>query len=152
MSSIPARQNSGSKYYYDFQRFVKSNDLLRYEIRNMTATIEQSTSSTEIDGEGGALLTKFSMVQSKPDEGDTEMFDGFEDEIEEDLDGSEDEADEEDDEDEMSVTLEQADLADSAEENIERASQALPQLDPKATWIPPPDSYDLFPFLLLLTL
>ncbi|KAF2239305.1 RRS1-domain-containing protein [Viridothelium virens] len=67
-----------------------------------------------------------------------EMFEGFEDEDE---DENEEEEEEDDDDDaEMSATLEQTDIADGSDENIERASKALPQLDPEAIWIPPVNS------------
>ncbi|KAI9664906.1 MAG: Rhodanese- sulfurtransferase [Bathelium mastoideum] len=115
--------------------------------------MEAATANAEVDEEGGVSLSILSRVQSKPkEEADVEMFDGFEDELAEDgigedeeggeHEGSEEEDDDDDDDDdvEMSATLEQTDLADRAEENIERAGEALPQYDPEATWIPPPES------------
>lgn len=110
----------------------------------MTSTIEETTVSAGIDPEGGVSLSKFTKLRSqREDEGDLEMFEGFDDEDEGEV-GDEEDLDEvEEDDMEMSVALEQTDIADDTDENIERASQALPQLDPEATWIPPADSYGL---------
>ncbi|KAL9095588.1 MAG: hypothetical protein Q9165_002020 [Trypethelium subeluteriae] len=108
----------------------------------MAPVVGTSATITEIDTDGGVPLAAVAELQSRPeDEGDMEMFEGFEDEDEDEIGGDEDGNEDEDDDDvEMSATLEQTDLADGSDENIERASKALPQLDPEATWIPPVDS------------
>ena len=115
-------------------------------LSKMTSIVEETAISTELNSEGGVELSASTRIQSKPrDEGDMEMFeeddedeaDEFADEIEE---GS---GNDDDDDVEMSATLEQTDIAEGTDENIERASKALPQFDSNATWIPPTDSYSL---------